>query len=54
MGTPEFSVPVLKMLIDNTEVIGVVTKPDAPVGRKKVIKRKNIPKKRKFLKISII
>ncbi len=37
MGTPEFSVNVLKMLIEETEVIGVVTKPDAPVGRKKVL-----------------
>lgn len=33
MGTPDFSVPVLKMLIDNTNVIGVVTQPDKPVGR---------------------
>ena len=33
MGTPDFSVPVLEMLIDNTNVIGVVTQPDKPVGR---------------------
>jgi len=33
MGTPDFSVPVLKMLISNTNVIGVVTQPDKPVGR---------------------
>lgn len=33
MGTPDFSVPVLNMLIDNTNVIGVVTQPDKPVGR---------------------
>ncbi len=33
MGTPDFSVPVLKMLIDNCNVIGVVTQPDKPVGR---------------------
>ncbi len=33
MGTPDFSVPVLKMLINNTNVIGVVTQPDKPVGR---------------------
>ena len=37
MGTPEFSLNVLKMLIEETEVVGVVTKPDAPVGRKKVL-----------------
>ena len=33
MGTPDFSVPVLNMLIKNTNVIGVVTQPDKPVGR---------------------
>ena len=33
MGTPDFSVPVLDMLINNCNVIGVVTQPDKPVGR---------------------
>lgn len=37
MGTPEFSVPVLKMLIDNTNVVLVVTQPDSVVGRKKIL-----------------
>lgn len=37
MGTPEFSVPVLKMLIENTNVVLVVTKEDAYVGRKKIL-----------------
>ena len=37
MGTPEYSVPVLEMLIENTNVIGVVTQPDKLVGRKKVL-----------------
>ena len=37
MGTPEFSVPVLQELIDNTNVVGVVTAPDAYVGRKKIL-----------------
>lgn len=37
MGTPVFSVPILKALIDNTNVVGVVTAPDAYVGRKKVL-----------------
>ena len=31
MGTPEYSVPVLKALIDNYNVIGVVTQPDKEV-----------------------
>lgn len=33
MGTPDFSVPVLEMLIENCNVVGVVTQPDKPVGR---------------------
>lgn len=38
MGTPEFSVPVLQRLIyDGYNVVGVVTQPDRPVGRKRVI-----------------
>ena len=35
MGTPEFSVPILESLIDNYDVIGVVTQPDKEVGRKR-------------------
>jgi len=38
MGTPEFSVPVLEGLIDNYDVIGVVTQPDKEVGRNHEIK----------------
>ncbi|WP_313798723.1 methionyl-tRNA formyltransferase [Cytobacillus sp.] len=38
MGTPDFSVPVLQQILnDGYEVIGVVTQPDRPVGRKKVL-----------------
>lgn len=37
MGTPDFAVPVLKTLIDNTNVELVVTQPDALVGRKKIL-----------------
>jgi methionyl-tRNA formyltransferase len=38
MGTPDFSVPVLQKIIeDGYEVIAVVTQPDRPVGRKKVL-----------------
>ena len=52
MGTPEFCIPVLKMLIKNTNVIGVVTQPDKAVGRgnkiiysevKKIAINENIP-----------
>lgn len=34
MGTPEFSVPILNKLIEETNVIAVVTQPDKMVGRK--------------------
>ncbi|WP_243354293.1 methionyl-tRNA formyltransferase [Bacillus litorisediminis] len=38
MGTPDFSVPVLEKLIEqNYQVVGVVTQPDRPVGRKRVL-----------------
>lgn len=35
LGTPEFAVPTLKALIENHEVVGVVTQLDKPVGRSK-------------------
>ena len=38
MGTPDFSVNVLQGLIDNCNVVGVVTQPDKEVGRKREIK----------------
>lgn len=38
MGTPDFSVNVLQGLIDNYDVVGVVTQPDKEVGRKHEIK----------------
>ena len=38
MGTPDFSVPVLETIIKaGYEVVGVVTQPDRPVGRKRVL-----------------
>ena len=33
MGTPNFSVPILEGLINNYDVIAVVTQPDKPIGR---------------------
>ena len=38
MGTPEFSVNILNSLIENTNVVGVVTQPDKKIGRKQIIK----------------
>jgi methionyl-tRNA formyltransferase len=38
MGTPEFAVPSLKLLIEQKyEVVAVVTQPDRPKGRKKTL-----------------
>lgn len=38
MGTPDFSVPILSMLkSEGYDVVAVVTQPDRPVGRKRVL-----------------
>ena len=37
MGTPDFAVPILNTLIEETEVLLVVTQPDRKVGRKQVL-----------------
>lgn len=38
MGTPQFSVPILEALVaEKYDVVAVVTQPDRPVGRKRVI-----------------
>lgn len=37
MGTPDFAVPVLQKLIENTNVVLVVTQPDKLVGRKQIL-----------------
>lgn len=38
MGTPDFSVPILRMLSEEGyDILAVVTQPDRPVGRKKVL-----------------
>ncbi|GEK88049.1 methionyl-tRNA formyltransferase [Alkalibacterium putridalgicola] len=47
MGTPDFSVPILEALAENSlcEVIGVVTQPDRKVGRKKRLTAPPVKKK---------
>lgn len=38
MGTPDFSVPILKSLVESGyNVVAIVTQPDRPVGRKKIL-----------------
>lgn len=54
MGTPEFSVPILKMLIKNYNVVGVVTQPDREVGRKKVLTPSPIKQTAMEFNISVI
>jgi methionyl-tRNA formyltransferase len=38
MGSPEFAIPSLIGLIENFNVVGVVTQPDKPAGRGKALK----------------
>ena len=44
MGTPDFSLEPLKVLLEKTNVVLVVTKPDALIGRKKVLTQSPIKK----------
>ena len=44
MGTPDFSVPVLKGLIENYQVVGVVSQPDRKVGRHQEVEFTSIKK----------
>src|SRR5574344_1163504 len=37
MGTPDFSVPILQMLIDKMDVVLVVTQPDKIAGRHQIL-----------------
>lgn len=37
MGTPDFAVPILETLIQNTNVVLVVSQPDKKVGRKQIL-----------------
>ena len=51
MGTPDFAVNVLQGLIDNYDVVGVVSQPDKRVGRH--LELKNTPVKELALKYNI-
>ena len=44
MGTPDFAVPVLEKLIENTNVVLVVTQPDKKVGRHQLLEPTPIKK----------
>ena len=36
-GSPEYALPALKALCERGQVVGVITQPDKPVGRKKIL-----------------
>ncbi len=38
MGTPEFAVPSMRKLVEEHEVVGVITAPDKPAGRGKKLR----------------
>ena len=44
MGTPDFAVPVLEVLLQNTNVVLVVSQPDKVVGRKQLVEPTPIKK----------
>ena len=45
MGTPEFAVPSLKLIVEaGHEVMAVVTAPDKPAGRGKLISQSAVKK----------
>lgn len=50
-GTPEIAVPTLRALNNEYDVVGVVTKPDKPVGRKKILTA--LPVKKVALELGI-
>ncbi|WEV44318.1 methionyl-tRNA formyltransferase [Lactobacillus sp. ESL0684] len=54
MGTPEFSVPILKGLVDNDyQVKAVVTQPDKKVGRKQKITKTPVKRLAEELKLPV-
>lgn len=55
MGTPDFSVPILSMLKEEGyNVIAVVTQPDRPVGRKRVLTPPPVKVEAERLEIPVI
>lgn len=54
LGTSEIGVPILESLIDNHEVLAVVTSPDKPVGRKQELTPSPIASVAKQHKIQVL
>ncbi|GAB3069722.1 methionyl-tRNA formyltransferase [Salinicoccus sesuvii] len=53
MGTPDFSVPILKRLHDEYQVAMVISQPDKPVGRKRVLTSPPVAETAKALNIPL-
>ncbi len=53
MGTPRFAVPILEMLHKKHTVLLVVTQPDKPTGRKKILTESAVKVKAKELNLEI-
>ncbi len=53
-GTPEFVLPVFDSLHKNFQLVGVVTTPDAPVGRKQIMTASAIGQKAEELHIEVM
>lgn len=54
MGTPDFAVPCLQSIIDSGyEVVGVVTQPDRPKGRKQILTKSPVKVLAEELNLSI-
>ncbi|WP_413627269.1 methionyl-tRNA formyltransferase [Fructilactobacillus vespulae] len=54
MGTPQFSVPILKELNKEYDVAAVVTQPDRPVGRKRKIVKTPVKAAAEELEIPVL
>ncbi|MFW6284977.1 MAG: methionyl-tRNA formyltransferase [Bacillota bacterium] len=53
MGTPDFSVPILKAVAQKHEVVLVVTQPDKPKGRKKRLSKPPVKKAAEALGLKV-
>jgi len=54
LGSPEFAVPTLQRLVQQFQVVGVVTQPDRPSGRGKLLKSPPIKLIASELKLPVI
>ena len=53
MGSPEFAVPILDMIARQYHVVGVVTNPDRPAGRGRILQASPVAKIAKDLNLDI-